>query len=83
VDSHSDTPEQAVAYLCELFTKYFSYEQKEIENNSYIFMIYGGKSCQQEMPQLTQLLKEKFPKSLIGVGDAEEDQIHLMIIQSS
>jgi hypothetical protein len=83
VDSHSDTPEQAVAYLCELFTKYFSYEQKEIENNSYIFMVYGGKSCQQEMPQLTQLLKEKFPKSLIGVGDAEEDQIHLMIIQSS
>jgi hypothetical protein len=45
-------------------------------------MIYGGKSCQQELPQLTQLLKEKFPKSLIGVGDAEEEQIHLLIIRS-
>jgi hypothetical protein len=82
MDSHSDAPEQAAAYLCELFTKDFYYNKSEAENNSFIFMIYGGKSCQQELPQLTQLLKEKFTKSLIGVGDAEEEQIHLMIIQS-
>jgi hypothetical protein len=82
VDSHSDTPEQAATYLCELFTKYFPYSPEEAEREWYIFMIYGGKSCRQEMPQLTQLLKEKFPKSLIGIGDAEEEPIHLMMIQS-
>jgi hypothetical protein len=77
--SHSDTPEQAVSYLIELFTKYYTY-LPGTEDNQYIVMLHGGRFCRQDMPQLVQVLKEKFQNIHIGIGDANEEQIYLMMI---